>query len=93
MLSDELKRRLKNRLARAQGQLRGVEVMIERGDYCIDIVNQLIAARNAINRISSIILEDHLRTCVKEAMTSPDEYKAEEVIAELVDTFERALND
>ena len=54
----------KARLARIEGQVRAVGRMIDGGEYCIDIITQIQAARSALQSVSKIILEKHLKHCV-----------------------------
>lgn len=58
------------RLSRIEGQVRGIRKMIEEGRYCIDIANQIKAARSALRQAGLSILDTHLHTCVSEAIRS-----------------------
>jgi DNA-binding FrmR family transcriptional regulator len=61
----------KNQIAsirRIKGQIEGVERMINEGKYCIDILNQIKAAKNAISSVEGKILKTHLEECIKESM-------------------------
>jgi DNA-binding FrmR family transcriptional regulator len=71
-----------SRLARIEGQVKGVVRMIEEEEYCIDIITQIQAARSALQSVSKIILEKHIRHCVTDARNSPDEVdvKIEEIM-------------
>jgi len=71
-----------NRLSRIAGQVNGVVRMIEEEEYCIDIITQIQAARSALQSVSKIILEKHIRHCVTDARNSPDEVdvKIEEIM-------------
>ena len=62
----ELQANLQRRLNRAIGQLGGVKAMIEDNRYCGDVLLQLAAAEKAVHRVSELILENHLNTCVVE---------------------------
>ncbi|MEG2640728.1 MAG: metal-sensing transcriptional repressor [Bacilli bacterium] len=62
--SEESKKILSNRLARLEGQLRGVNKMIQDDQYCDDILIQLSAIDKAIKSIANLILDEHLKTCV-----------------------------
>ena len=57
---------LQKRLNRAIGQLNGVKAMIDDNRYCGDVLTQLSAAESAIHRVSEMILQNHLETCVVE---------------------------
>ena len=80
----------KNRIAnlkRIEGQIKGIIRMIERNDYCIDILNQTKAAKNALSNVENRILEKHLNECIKESINNPK--NADEKIAELIKTLKR----
>ncbi|MEG2013908.1 MAG: metal-sensing transcriptional repressor [Anaerovoracaceae bacterium] len=62
--NEESKKILSNRLARLEGQLRGVNKMIQDDQYCDDILIQLSAIDKAIKSIANLILDEHLKTCV-----------------------------
>lgn len=57
------------RLRRIEGQIRGLQRMIDDGDYCIDILTQVSAATRALQAVSLSLLDEHLRHCVTEAIT------------------------
>lgn len=63
----EHKENLLKRLRRAEGQVRGVQRMVEEDTYCIDILTQVSAATKALERVALSLLDDHLRHCVAEA--------------------------
>nr|WP_137676078.1 metal-sensitive transcriptional regulator [Parerythrobacter lutipelagi] len=87
---DETERKAKvNRLNRIAGQVRGVAQMIEDGRYCIDVLNQLAAAKSALVKVESEVLKDHAATCVAEAIASGDEAQQRKKFAELIDLMEK----
>jgi DNA-binding FrmR family transcriptional regulator len=55
------------RLRRVEGQVRGLQRMVEEDQYCIDILTQITAATNALKKVAVGLLEDHIRHCVVEA--------------------------
>ena len=73
-------------IRRIEGQIRGIEKMIENGDYCIDILNQLKAAKNSIASVEGKILKTHIEDCVKESL-SGDQF--EEKVDEIIKTLKR----
>tara|TARA_Y100000591_G_C21280075_1_gene426840 strand:- start:80 stop:337 length:258 start_codon:yes stop_codon:yes gene_type:complete len=73
-------------IRRIEGQIRGIEKMIENGEYCIDILNQLKAAKNSIASVEGKILKTHLEDCVKESL-SGDQF--EEKVDEIIKTLKR----
>lgn len=72
------------RLARIEGQVRGVANMIEQDRYCIDVVRQIQAIKAALTSLESVILSDHLKTCVETALNSDDLELRREKVEELV---------
>ena len=60
--------RLLPRLKRVEGQVRGISGMVEQRRYCIDIIQQLTAARRALDQVSLQIMNGHINTCVSEAI-------------------------
>ncbi len=60
------------RLRRIEGQVRGITRMVEERRYCIDIVQQLTAARRALDQVSLQIMNGHINTCVSEAIRRRD---------------------
>ena len=68
-------------LRRIEGQVRGIERMIENGDYCIDILNQVKAVKNSITTVEGKILKTHLKECVKESLSGDEfESKVDEIV-------------
>jgi CsoR family transcriptional regulator, copper-sensing transcriptional repressor len=76
-------------LKRIEGQVRGVQKMIDEERYCIDVVTQIEAVRAALARVEADLLRQHLQHCVHKAMTSRERGEQERVIEELVDVFRR----
>ena len=60
----EEKRKLMNRLSRIEGQIRGLKGMVEKDDYCMDILTQAAAANAALNAFSRELLSSHMHSCV-----------------------------
>ena len=77
-----------NRLKSIDGHLRGVIRMVEDDTYCIDVIRQLQAVEGAIGRVTSLMLEDHLQTCVTSALRGDDADDRTRVISELLRLFE-----
>lgn len=76
-------------LKRIEGQVRGVQKMIEEDRYCIDVVTQIEAIRAALSRVEADLLRQHLQHCVHKAMHSKDTGEQDRVIEELVGVFRR----
>jgi CsoR family transcriptional regulator, copper-sensing transcriptional repressor len=85
----ENKNKLLKRLARAEGQVRGIARMVEEDRYCIDILTQLAAVDTALESVALEILEDHVTHCVAGALASGDETDAENKIDELLEAVRR----
>ncbi len=65
--SEESLRRVVNRLSRIEGHIRGIKVMVQESRSCPDVLVQLAAVRGAIDRVSRIILDEHLTECIGRA--------------------------
>ncbi|WP_296013266.1 metal-sensing transcriptional repressor [uncultured Adlercreutzia sp.] len=78
--SEALQADVQKRLNRAIGQLNGVKAMIEDNRYCGDVLTQLAAAESAVRRVSEMVLEEHLRTCVVEEVRQGNDEVIEEVV-------------
>lgn len=81
MLNEKEKNDLTKRLKKIGGQVNGIEKMVNDSRYCVDILQQIMAARSALNQVGLIILESHTRSCVVNAI---QEDRAEETISELL---------
>lgn len=75
------------RLNFIEGHLEGVRRMIEKDEYCVDVLKQTHAVRKAIEKVEAIILEGHLRTCVVEGMRDG---RQDQVVSELMDLYTQA---
>ncbi len=80
-----------NRLARVEGQIRGVRRMVEDGEYCIDIITQIQAAQSALGAIGKRILRKHMDHCVAEAMRGKSKKEADIKIDELMTVLKRSF--
>ncbi|MDG2061770.1 MAG: metal-sensitive transcriptional regulator [SAR86 cluster bacterium] len=71
-----------NSLKRIEGQIRGIEKMIEDGKYCIEILHQIKAVKNSITSVEGKILKRHLRECVKESLKGDSSFdsKVDEIV-------------
>ena len=79
---------LVRRLSRVEGQVRGIARMIERDEYCVDILQQTAALRAAVDAISILILEDHVQGCVR---TAAERGEADKYVDEVIDVVRRTL--
>ena len=78
------------RLRTIEGHLKGITRMVENGDYCIDIIRQIQAVQSALNKVSSVILDDHLNSCVITAIRGEDISERERVLQEIGEIFEQS---
>lgn len=77
---DEFKANLQRRLNRAIGQLGGVKAMLDDNRYCGDVLLQLAAAEKAVHRVSELVLENHLHTCVVDKVRAGDDSVVDEAM-------------
>ena len=80
----------KNQIAnirRIKGQIEGVERMINEGKYCIDILNQIKAVRNALSTVEGKVLKSHLQSCIKDALKNDKNLDTK--VEELIKTLKR----
>lgn len=84
----DIKQRALHRSKILQGQLKGLEKMIESEEYCLDIITQSLAIQKSLGSLNKLILENHLRTHVKDNLSSPTHKKQEDAIKELLSLYE-----
>ena len=80
---------LVKRLHRIEGQVRGIERMLEEDRYCIDILTQIGAVTTALESVAFKILDDHVNHCVAGALASGDAAQAQEKSQELLEAVHR----
>ena len=83
------KEQLQKRLRRIEGQVRGIERMIDEDRYCIDVLTQISAVNTALESLAFRILDEHVRHCVAGALTSGDEADAATKTRELLEAVHR----
>ena len=81
-----IKKKVLRRLRILEGQVRGVQRMVEQEKYCIDILNQSAAIRQAVTAIDTLILENHLETHVREQMRGSH---GERAVHELIKVYKK----
>ncbi|MGB2910455.1 MAG: metal-sensitive transcriptional regulator [Anaerolineales bacterium] len=79
-------RRLKN----VEGHIRGIERMVEEDTYCIDVINQIQAVKAALSKINTMILNEHLNSCLITAVRGENVDERERVLKEIADVFDTA---
>ncbi|MGH2830744.1 MAG: metal-sensitive transcriptional regulator [Actinomycetota bacterium] len=82
---------LSARLRRIEGQIRGIQRMIDQDKYCIDVITQVSAAVSALEKVGLRLVGNHIRTCVRDAVTAPQGDAGDHHIEELVGSLERFL--
>ncbi len=84
------KKQIINRMSYISGHLEGIKKMIKGDKYCIDIIKQNEAVIAAIRKANQIILENHLNTCVAEAIKSKNKKEQKKKIKELLEIFKNS---
>jgi DNA-binding FrmR family transcriptional regulator len=79
------------RLRRIEGQVRGLQRMVENDEYCIDILTQVSAATKALQSVAVGLLDEHLRHCVADAVAAGDEVESGRLIGEATNAIERLV--
>ena len=77
---DKTIKELVTRMNRIEGQIRGIKGMIERHVYCDEVLNQISSAQSALDGASKLLLERHMKSCVKEQLRAGDEKVVDEVL-------------
>lgn len=85
--TDKERRDLMNRLKRIEGQVRGIQNMLENDAYCADILVQVAAVNAALNSFNKVLLANHVRTCVADNIRQGND----EVIEELVTLLQKLM--
>lgn len=84
----DIKKRALHRAKILEGQMRGIQKMIDNEDYCMDILTQSLAIQKSIGSLNKLILENHVRTHIKEKLENPTDEVGEQVIQELLALYE-----
>ena len=87
----ETKSDLAKRLRRVEGQVRGIQRMVEEDAYCIDVLTQVSAVTRALQSVAVSLLDEHLRHCVSDAVQSDDDGAADRIITEASRAIERLV--
>ncbi len=78
-----------NRLRRIEGQVRGLQRMVEEDAYCVDILTQVAAVQTALEQVAIRVLDGHVRGCVAEAVEGSDDAQAAAKLDELMAAVQR----
>ncbi len=84
----DIQRRALHRTKILQGQLKGIEKMIENEDYCMNIITQTLAIQKSLSSLNKFILENHLKTHIKDKFVSGEDKQIENAIEELLGLYE-----
>ncbi|MEN0644059.1 metal-sensing transcriptional repressor [Alkalicoccobacillus gibsonii] len=84
------KEQLSNRLKRIEGQIRGIQKMVEDDRYCVDILTQISAVNAAMKKVSLQLLEDHSKHCVADAIKEGNGDQAIEELMSVVERFSKS---
>jgi CsoR family transcriptional regulator, copper-sensing transcriptional repressor len=76
------------RLKSISGHVKGIERMLENDTYCIDVIKQIQAVEAALNKVSTLLLDGHLHSCVITAVRGEDVQERERVLGEIAHVFE-----
>lgn len=76
-------------LKRVEGQVRGIQKMVDEDRYCVDVLQQIRAAKAALHRLEGLVLREHITGCVVEAIESGDPVDRQEKIGELIETVSK----
>lgn len=87
MIAD-IKKRSLHRAKILEGQMRGLQKMIDNEDYCMDILTQSLAIQKSLGSLNKLILENHVRTHIKASLSSTDVKEQEKAVDELLNLYE-----
>jgi len=89
MIDADTKAKVLGRLRRIEGQVQGVQRMVEEDKYCVDILLQLAAVQGAVEQAQKLLLGQHIESCVADAIRSGNSRDRQKKVAELLDVFSR----
>ena len=89
IVKEEARKKVLARLRRIEGQVAGIQRMVEEDRYCVDILNQVAAVEGALDRVGHLLLANHVETCVTSAIESGRPKARKKKLDELMDVFSR----
>jgi len=89
-MQKKFKKQILNRISYLSGHLKGVKKMVQNEEYCIDIIKQNKAVIAALKKINDLVLENHLNTCVTEAIRGESLKERKKKISELLEIFKNS---
>jgi DNA-binding FrmR family transcriptional regulator len=87
--SDETKAKARGRLRRIEGQVQGLQRMLDNDAYCVDILLQISAVQGALEQVQKLLLGRHIESCVTDALRSGSKSERQQKVEELLDVFSR----
>ena len=89
MLNEETKGKARGRLRRIEGQVQGLQRMIDGDAYCVDVLLQISAVQGALEQVQKLLLGRHIESCVADALRSGSKSERQQKVEELLDVFSR----
>jgi CsoR family transcriptional regulator, copper-sensing transcriptional repressor len=89
MVNEETKAKTRGRLRRIEGQVQGLQRMLDNDAYCVDILLQISAVQGALEQVQKLLLGRHIESCVTDALRSGSRTDRQQKIDELLDVFAR----
>jgi DNA-binding FrmR family transcriptional regulator len=89
MIDDDARAKALGRLRRIEGQVQGIQRMVEENKYCVDILLQLAAVQGAVEQVQKLVLGQHIESCVSDAMRSGNPRERQKKVGELLEVFAR----
>ena len=89
MLNDETKGKARGRLRRIEGQVQGLQRMLDSDAYCVDILLQISAVQGALEQVQKLLVGRHIESCVADALRSGSKSERQQKVDELLDVFSR----
>jgi CsoR family transcriptional regulator, copper-sensing transcriptional repressor len=89
MIDEDTRGKTLGRLRRIEGQVQGIQRMVEEDKYCVDILLQLTAVQGAVEQVQKLLLARHISSCVADAIRSGNGRERQKKMDELLDVFSR----
>ena len=87
-MDDLTRKKITRRLANVAGHIKGIERMAQDDAYCIDMIRQIQAVQAALNKVSTMLLDNHMHTCLTTAVHGNDVAEREKMLQEIVSVFD-----
>lgn len=87
MMDEATRTDITRRLASAAGHIKGIERMVQDDAYCIDVIRQIQAVQAALSKVNTMMLDNHLHTCVTTAIQGDDADERERMLEEITSVF------